>query len=343
MPINKSILIRLTTIDKCLQNCYRRWTLDDLIEACSDALYEYEGRCESISRRTIQSDLQLLRSEKLGYNAPIIVVDRKYYTYEDKDYSITKLPISSEEFSVLTEAMDVLKHFQMFSQFSAASGLINRLSDYVSSASKDRPTVIDLEKNSRLRGLEYLNLLYDSILNKRALSFHYKSFKSKVVAVVEVSPYLLKEYRNRWFVVCYKHSTERVINCYALDRIESIEALDDDVAYVENTFFDSNTYFDDLIGVSRDLDSKSIRVVLKVDSDQAPYVLTKPLHHSQKLLETKDDGAIVIEIFVIQNLELEREILGFSHHIEVLLPRFLKSRIKKSLNLAYRNYEKSNK
>jgi hypothetical protein len=23
--------------------CYRKWTLEDLIEACSEALYEYEG------------------------------------------------------------------------------------------------------------------------------------------------------------------------------------------------------------------------------------------------------------------------------------------------------------
>ena len=44
MALNKNALIRYKTIDKCLQNTYRRWTLDDLIDACSDALYEYEGR-----------------------------------------------------------------------------------------------------------------------------------------------------------------------------------------------------------------------------------------------------------------------------------------------------------
>ena len=39
MPANRNALIRYKTIDKCLQNRYRRWTLEDLIEACSDALY----------------------------------------------------------------------------------------------------------------------------------------------------------------------------------------------------------------------------------------------------------------------------------------------------------------
>lgn len=42
MPVNKNALIRYKTIDRCLRNKYRRWTLDDLVEACSDALYEME-------------------------------------------------------------------------------------------------------------------------------------------------------------------------------------------------------------------------------------------------------------------------------------------------------------
>ena len=43
MPINKLALVRYKTIDNCLQNRFRKWTLEDLVEACSDALYEYEG------------------------------------------------------------------------------------------------------------------------------------------------------------------------------------------------------------------------------------------------------------------------------------------------------------
>ena len=96
MALNKNALIRYKTIDKCLQNNYRQWTLDDLIEACSDALYEYEGREVNVSKRTVQSDIQLMRSDKLGYNAPIAVFDKKYYKYENKDYSITDIPITEK-------------------------------------------------------------------------------------------------------------------------------------------------------------------------------------------------------------------------------------------------------
>ena len=41
MPANKNALIRYKTIDNCLRNKYRRWTIEDLVDACSDALYYY--------------------------------------------------------------------------------------------------------------------------------------------------------------------------------------------------------------------------------------------------------------------------------------------------------------
>ena len=61
MPVSKNALIRYKTIDNCLRNHYRKWTLEDLIDACSDALSEYEGRDENVSRRTVQADIQIMR------------------------------------------------------------------------------------------------------------------------------------------------------------------------------------------------------------------------------------------------------------------------------------------
>lgn len=71
MPANKNALIRYKTIDNCLRNKYRRWTIDNLVDACCDALYDMEGISKGVSLRTVQADLQIMRSDKLGYNAPI--------------------------------------------------------------------------------------------------------------------------------------------------------------------------------------------------------------------------------------------------------------------------------
>ena len=105
MPANKNALIRYKTIDRCLRNKYRRWTLDDLVEACSDVLYDMEGIVKGVSRRTVQGDLQMMRSDKLGYYAPIEVYDNKYYRYADPDYSITNTPISDEDYNLIVRAV----------------------------------------------------------------------------------------------------------------------------------------------------------------------------------------------------------------------------------------------
>lgn len=108
MPANKNALIRYRTIDNCLRNRYRRWTLDDLVQACSDALYDMEGITKGVCARTVQMDIQMMRSDKLGYNAPIEVYDKTYYRYADPDYSISDMPLSQEDCKLLKKAITLL-------------------------------------------------------------------------------------------------------------------------------------------------------------------------------------------------------------------------------------------
>ena len=108
MPANKNALIRYKTIDRCLRNRYRRWTLDDLVDACSEALYDMEGIRKGVCARTVQMDIQIMRSDKLGYNAPIVVYDKIYYTYADPDYSITEMPLSMDDCNLIKEAITLL-------------------------------------------------------------------------------------------------------------------------------------------------------------------------------------------------------------------------------------------
>ena len=109
MPVNKNALLRYKTIDRCLRNKYRRWTLDDLVEACSEALYEMEGITRGVSVRTVQADIQMMRSDQLGYNAPIEVYDTKYYRYEDSDYSITDSPLEDDTYELVVKAVRMIR------------------------------------------------------------------------------------------------------------------------------------------------------------------------------------------------------------------------------------------
>lgn len=340
MPVNRNALIRYKTIDQCLRNRYRRWTLEGLVGACSDALYEYEGIDKGVSRRTVQADIQMMRSDKLGYNAPIVVVDKKYYAYEDPDYSITNVPISGQDLGRLQEAVAFLKQFQGFSHFRELDGMVQKLEGHVYAQKTNRRPVIDFERNEDLKGLEFLDPLYQSIIRRRVLEVSYQSFRAREGALLVFHPYLLKEFNNRWFLLGRKQRQEKLL-ILALDRIQGLRPLPE-VPYQEQPGFDPAEYFRDVIGVTVNEGSRPSNVKIWVDRRNAPYVLTKPLHPSQEVLEERPDG-VVVKIRVKENYELERRILGFGPAMEVLQPARLRRRIRDQLKRAWWRYEEADR
>ncbi|MFT3682317.1 MAG: WYL domain-containing protein [Ferruginibacter sp.] len=325
MPVNRNALIRYRTIDKCLQNRRRKWTIECLINACNDALYEYEGIDKSVSMRTIRLDLNAMRSDKLGYNAPIIVVDKKYYTYEEPGYSITNIPLTTQDLNILQEVSHLLQQFKGFSHFNEVSEMVNKLEDKIYSEQHQQHPVIDFEKNELLAGIGWLDVLYKAIINETALQLAYQSFKARQASDIVFCPYLLKEYRNRWFVLGIKKEGKEILTL-ALDRIQSVEPATHQ-KFIAPKNFDSNTYFDDIIGVTKNIGDTPRLIRFKASRQQSPYIITKPIHPSQKLEEKLPDG-VIFSITVIPNFELERELLGFGSGLKVLSPESLVKRLR---------------
>lgn len=335
MPVNKNALIRYRTIDSCLRNRLRKWTLQDLIDAVGDALYEYEGVEKGISRRAIQMDLQAMRSDKLGYSAPIIVVDKKYYTYEDPNYSITKIPLNDVDLGRMNEAVEVLKQFKGFSHFDSLNEVVQKLEDHVYAASHHTRPVIDFEKNERLKGLEYLDLLYQSIIQRKVVKLCYQSFRAREASTFEYHVWWLKEFKNRWFAVGVKARKMEILHL-ALDRIQDLEVLEAG-HYIDNDKVEPSEYYRDVVGVTVSDNLRAQSVTLFVNHEHAPYVLTKPIHHSQEVIESRKEG-VIIRLKVQLNFELEREILGYGDGIMVLTPVNLAARIKKKMQQGVINY-----
>lgn len=334
MAQNKNALIRYKTIDKCLQNRYRTWTLEELIEAVSDALYEYEGKENPVSKRTIQLDIQLMRSEKLGYNAPIVVYDKKYYKYDDEEFTITDIPLTETDINVLTETVSILKQFKDFSLFNDVSDILQRLEDKIYAEKSHTQPVIHLDKNENLKGLHFLDELYQAIIKKVVLKITYRSFTSRDENTFLFHAFILKEFNNRWFLVGKKRTNAPVSNL-ALDRIVGID-YDFQTAYIEEDF-DAEKFYKNVVGVTVNSGLQPRKIELWIDAVNAPYVITKPLHNSQRLIKTNDDGSIIIHLLLIENYELERLLLGFGNGLEILKPEVLRNRIKKILE---KNIEK---
>lgn len=129
MPANKNALIRYKTIDRCLRNKYRRWTLNDLVDACSEALYEMEGIAKGVSARTVQGDIQMMRSDKLGYYAPIEVYDNKYYRYSEPEYSISSTPVTTDDYDLLVYAVKVIDEYTKSGNLNNVMDVLTRVKD----------------------------------------------------------------------------------------------------------------------------------------------------------------------------------------------------------------------
>ena len=332
MPANKNALIRYKTIDNCLRNRYRRWTLDDLVDACSDALYDMEGIRKGVSVRTVQGDIQMMRSDKLGYNAPIEVYDHKYYRYADPHFSIMDMPMSQNDYEVMQEAVDMLRQLEDFEQFSEMTDVVSRLQDKLSISQSNRKPIIHFDSVPNLKGLRLLNPLYNYIAHKQTLRIMYQSFNAREPQEYILCPYLLKEFRNRWFLFGSKASDLLLYNL-PLDRIVGVEPSD--VPFRENPDFDSEHFFDDVIGVSKNIHDRPRAVKFWASAEQSKYIKTKPVHSSQQLLkENPEDGSCIFRIDVVVNFEMYSVFMSYGPGVKIISPRkcmeYMQNRIKEA-------------
>ncbi|MBQ3929772.1 MAG: WYL domain-containing protein [Paludibacteraceae bacterium] len=335
MPANKNALIRYKTIDNCLRNHFRRWTLDDIVEACSDALYEMEGISKGVSVRTIQSDIQMMRSDKLGYNAPIEVYDHKYYRYAEPDYSIMNMPLSQNDYDVMQEAVDMLRQLEDFEQFSEISDVVSRLQDKLAISRNNRKPIIHFDSVQNLKGIRLLSPLYKHIVHKQTLRIMYQPFDARQPKEFILCPYLLKEFRNRWFLFGSKQDDLLLFNL-ALDRIKSVEPTT--IPFKENPNFDSEHFFDDVIGVSKNIKNTPRTIKFWANAEQSKYILTKPIHRSQRLISrNEEDGSCIFRIEVVINFEMYSVFMSFGPGVRILHPRkaamYMRDKFKEALDM----------
>src|SRR5690554_6459792 len=99
MPTNKHAIIRYQALDKCFRNTGRKYFIDDLVEACSQAIYEYDDIQEGVKKRQVQNDIIFMESEN-GYKAEIErhkAGKKVFYRYADPKFTINKPELNEEE------------------------------------------------------------------------------------------------------------------------------------------------------------------------------------------------------------------------------------------------------
>ena len=325
MATNKHAIIRYQALNKCFSNYGHRFYIDDLIESCNDAIYKFTGITEGVKRRQIFLDITFMESPQ-GWDIPLerIKDGRKvYYRYADKDFSINKKPLTESESMQLKETVMMLSRFKGVAQFEWLEEFLSALEDKFQLKGTTEHH-IGFEQNIDLEGLTYLSQLFEHIIYKNVLKIEYQAF-GKPLSTWTIHPYYLKQYNSRWFLFGLNDDYKTITNL-PLDRIKSIELTNK--KYIDNTTIDFEEYFDDIIGVTMPFGVEQAKVLLKFSEERFPYILSKPLHLTQKIKD-RDNG--ILEITVIPNKELESTILSFGSQVEVLSPMFLREQIRNQI------------
>ena len=335
MPHIKNALIRYRIIDRCIRNKYKSYpSKQELREACEENLFG-TNYGEHICDSTIEKDLFNMR---MDHDAPI-KYSKKHngYYYEDPSYSINDIPLTEDDLESIQFAVNTLQQFRevdMFKQFGQA---IDKIVDRVAIESKQslnsENPIVQFETAYSSGGNEFLPPLYEAIISKNKVIFNYKSFKSTDFKERIVSPLLLKEYRNRWYLISFDELKNDIIT-FALERMLNLESIKENSTIPSS--FNPKEYFEYSTGITAYKGEPEL-IEIKADSISAKYILSQPFHHSQKLISEYNEYSIFqLKVFISE--ELIRSFLSFGGEIEVLSPVNLRSVIKQRSSELFQKY-----
>lgn len=269
----------------------------DYLELQSDI----QGYDFTISKRTFHRDKNDIRSL---YNIDIEYdsIKRAYYIEEE----------DSDMNDRMLEAFDVFN----------ALNISSRVSKYISF------------ENRKPKGTEHLSPILSAIENKQVIHFDYQKFWDEEASKREVNPLALKEFKNRWYLVAQDHKDD-AIKTFALDRITDLDATRTKFSYPKD--FHLGRLFEHSFGIITGEGKEPERIVLSVDSFQAKYIKSLPLHSSQRVLED-GENEVKIELTMHCTYDFIMEILSYGEHIKILEPTILVERFKNIFEQASQRY-----
>lgn len=334
MPINKNALLRYRILDSCFSDYHHYYDIEELVDKVNEAFIDMYGK--TVSLRQIRADISYMK-DRVSYNAPIeaIPYDGKkcYYRYSDPNFSLFNSDLNFEEAMKLRSTIEMLGRFRGIPGNWWLEEVISNL-EYRFGVKANSENVVTFEQNEQLKGLEHLSPIIDATVNHQPLLLKYRSYNGNEKTVT-IHPYHVKEFNNRWFLFGLEESKygNRIAN-RALDRIEKISSSE--VKFIPNTFIDFNTYFKDIVGVTVPEEKPIEHVVLKFGKKRFPYIVSKPIHQSQRIISEEE---CIIQIDVRPNNELVSQIFSFSPDVEVVAPTWLRNeiieKIKESMQIYF--------
>lgn len=191
---------------------------------------------------------------------------------------------------------------------------------------------VEFENKAAIEHIPNFKIVLDAILQKLPVTFKHNSFYHLKQEEYTLKPYFLKQYQNRWYVI---GETNKGYRTFGIDRIENTT--------MGNKKFKAKTEeakdkFSQVIGLNY-VDHKLEKIQLSFHISQKPYIVSLPLHHSQKEVNTNKEESFDIELRIHPNFEFRQQVLKYGSLVKVLEPKWLATEMKNELKKALENYK----
>lgn len=185
-------------------------------------------------------------------------------------------------------------------------------------------------------GQIYLTDIIEAMTKNSSIVISYQNFWRDTPYEVDIYPYCIKVFKQRWYLIAFNKSKERILT-YALDRIKKVTITNSTFTFPND--FIANSYFEDSFGIIVDDNIKAEEVSLKINNDKAKYIRALPLHHSQTE-SIKTENYTVFTYYIRPTYDFLQEILSHGPNIEVLSPKWFREEISKTISIQHNIYKK---
>jgi len=186
------------------------------------------------------------------------------------------------------------------------------------------------------KGTENFNGILHAIKNQLQLKTSYQTYHTEAATPRNIHPYLLKEFKNRWYVIAKDVGKNKIRN-FALDRFKDLEITKIRFSYPNKSI--AENYYKDSFGIiAHNEDDQLVTTILKFESLQGKYILSLPLHKSQQIITNNEEG-LVISLRVYHTFDFIKELLSHGEKLKVLEPKSLIETMKAQLSRTLKQYD----
>lgn len=191
---------------------------------------------------------------------------------------------------------------------------------------------------NKLKNFKLFNQLENSIKYKKSIIIKYETAKGELTED-EVNPHKIVFMQENFYLACEIKDSEYEFMIYRVSKIQEITAT-------KKTFhknYEIDKFIKDMQTpfslYQRDYRKHLVDVLLEIDSSKAIFFKMKKHLKSEDIIETKENGNLLVKYRVTQTREVEEIIMKWIPFIKVIEPKELKDSIDNRL----RNYLNSTK